>query len=204
VTPTATAGVAAVVTTVLATVVPADFAADRSAQAWAKSNWARYRLKLAGLQIVATAIVALSAQRIGWTPEDDADGLSAVALGVSWSVAAVAVLRAEVPGFRVDTATPGFSLLRSFSGLFDSSLTESIRDSVRSIYGSADIATLQTAAYTAIARSADLQPDGTPTPSQVAYSATVTAYDPASANDLASCRRLIETLVVKHRLTRLS
>jgi hypothetical protein len=117
-------------------------------------------------------------------------------------VAAIAALRAEVAGFNAGSATPGFSLLRSFSGLFETNLTAAIQDAVNAEYASADLNTAKAAAFTATARIEEPQQNGKPTPAQVAYGATVDAYQ-NTPGDLALCKALITTLVTRYRLPRL-
>ena len=192
----------AMVIAVVAAAVPVDVAADRSARSWVRAKWVRYRLGLAVVEVVATVVVALVAQRIGWQPAAHADGWTAVAHGVSWSVAAVAVLRAEVTG--LEAATPGFSVLRTFSGWLASTLTGAIRDAVRAEYHDKSLAAIKDAAYEAVARMDRPQPDGSPTPAQIAYGSQIESYSPAAPGDPALCRQLLTTLVVDNHLTRLS
>lgn len=201
--PTATAIISAMAVTALAGLVPAEFAADRSAKSWVPRKWAWYRLKLAGLQVVATLIVAVGAQRIGWAPTRTADVWNAIAHGVSWSVAAVAVLRAEVTGFRIEDATPGFSVLRTFSGWFGATLADSVEDAVRAEYRSSDLPALKSAAYEAVAGMSPPQQDGSPTPDQVSLGTQIEGYQ-AGGPDPSLCRELIVTLVAKHHMKRLS
>ncbi len=201
-TPTMTAAITAGVFTVLASMLPVDATADRSAKSWVQRAWFGYRLKLGALQLVGTAILSLGAQRIGWTPANNADGWTSIAFGVTWSAAAVAALRAEVTGFNAGTATPGFSLLRSFSGHFSTNLTAAITNAVNARYKSTNSNDAKAAAFVATSRIEGPLQNGKPTPAQIAIGATVDEYED-TVRDLASCKALIAYLVTRYRLARL-
>jgi hypothetical protein len=196
--------VTAVAVTLVATLVPVDVAADRSAKSWVRFKWLKYRLKLALLQVVATVIVALAAPQIGWGLTSHASRWAAVVRGVSWSVAAVAVLRAEVTSSRVEAASPGFSVLRSFSGWFTATLKGAIEDAVRKEYGNKTLVEIRKASLEAVARIDKPQQDGSPTPAQISIGSQIESYSPTSDRDLALCRQLVTTLVVDFNLTRLT
>lgn len=194
------ATISAIIVTLLASLIPVDGQADRSARHWARKTWRRYRIKLAILQLLATAILASFAQLIGWVPDEDGGILKSLAFGVSWSIAAVAVLRAEVVGFEASTATPGFSLLRAASAHFDGQLSEAVQDSVRLRYANASLEEAQAAAFRANSRWDEPRDDGSPTAAQKAYAATIASYAD-TPQDLETCRELIVKLVSKYHLT---
>lgn len=196
--PTEIASASALVATVLASLLPADASGDRSARSWVKRAWLIYRVKVAVLQIVATGVLSVGAQRIGWAPGDTEGAWTSILLGISWSGAAIAVLRAEVAGFNSSTATPGFSLLRSFSAQFTSTLTEATKSAVREKYRSKSLDEIQQAAYAVIAEIEAPQSGGLYTPEQNALVAAVKGY--VSEADNARGTRLIAERVVKHNL----
>jgi hypothetical protein len=187
----------ALLMTVVASFVPADRASDTSARGWLPSHWRRYRIKLLVLQVVATAVLAAGANQIGWAPEGTASAFTAIAHGVGWSVAAVALLRAEFPG--LNQASPGFSVLKSISEHLSDDLTDRIAEEVRNAVPIA-VDEMMKCAFICKSRANPPRPDGTLTPDAKAIAANIELL--AEENGLTDLRELIVDIVSRHKLPR--
>lgn len=195
--PVQVASAGAVVATLLAALVPADRVSDRQARSWLPGKWGRYRAKLLAIQLVATLVLAVGAHQIGWTPEDSATSLNSVAQGVAWSVAAVALLRADFPGFRTGEATPGFSVLRAISNHLTEDFNDDLADAVRSALPQT-VDDTKRVAFRCKSRAHPPRQDGTRTPDAKALAAAIELL--AEEENVDDLHELIVDTVIRHKL----
>ena len=191
------AAVSALVTTVVASFVPADRISDRQARSWVKKAWKRYRGKLLLIQLVATAGLAAGATQIGWAPEPTASAFKAAAQGIGWSAAAVALLRAEFAGLGAREASPGFSVLRSFSQHFTEDLSDQIADAARDALP-ADSEGMKKCGFNCKSRAHPPRADGSQTPDAKALGAAIELL--AMQGSVSDLRELIVDTVIRHKL----
>jgi hypothetical protein len=151
------------------------------------------------LQLGATAVLALGAAQIGWTPADDASGFEALAHGAGWAITAVALLRADFPGLRSGEAAPGFSLLRAVSDHLTSRLQDQVGDAVRGALP-ASLDELRAKAFTCKARAFPARSDGSQSPDGKAYLAAIELLAAQSTDD--DLRELIVDTILRHQLPR--
>jgi len=196
---TATAAGAALVTTFLAALIPIDRITDRHIASWARRPWLRYRAKVMMLHLIATSILAAGATRIGWEPAPEDDWFRSVAYGVAWSVAAVALLRADFSGLRADEATPGFSLLRSASTHFTESVKYNVENAVRASLP-VDVGKLHQVGAVCRARAFPPRLDGTRSPDADALKVAMALF--AEAGEAEDLGELVVEVVTANRLPR--
>lgn len=202
---------AAAITALLAAFVPADLQLDRYFKHWLKKKHRWYRTRLVVLHLAVTAIVAGGASTLGWVPIAGDDAFKAAAMGVSWAVTALALLRAEFPGFKVSEASPGFSLLRSISTNMVETFSADVSEAVRNALPN-DKDSLRDAALRCKTRAYPPRSDGTMSPDASALSASIallwtdagnTAADRSRAEDAkVNLAEIAVQTVTKHRLTR--
>jgi hypothetical protein len=190
------AAVSALVVTAVASFVPTDRMSDRQARCWATAQWRSYRAKLLLLQLVATALFGLAAHQIGWSPDPAADAFEAAVHGVGWSIAAVALLRAEFPG-GPKPASPGFSILRSISQELSARLTDHIAEAVRNELPQT-IEKLKEYAFACKSEAHRPREDGSLTADSKGLSANIEIL--SETNNVDDLRALIVDLVIKHKL----
>ena len=166
------AWVAAVATALVAAFLPADGALDHYFKHWLPKKHRRYRAKVIALHLVATSVVAGGAASLGWRPAGNADLFKSAASGVAWALAAVALLRAEFPGFNAGEASPGFSLLRAFSTKVVDDLATDVSEAVRQALP-ASIDELRDTALRAKTRAYPPRADGTVGPDGAALAASI-------------------------------
>lgn len=197
--PAQTAVAAALVATVLAALIPVDRVDDQHIKSWIRSEWASYRMKLGAVHIVATAVLAAGATRIGWQPDPGDDVLTSVAHGVAWSAAALALLRAEFSGLRAVEATPGFSLLRAVSVYLTANAADDVENAVRSSLP-VDAGKLHQAGTACRARAYPPRLDGTCSPDAAALKAAMKLF--ADADETEDLGELIVEVVTANKLPR--
>ncbi|HEV2810257.1 MAG TPA: hypothetical protein VGV93_07680 [Acidimicrobiales bacterium] len=210
--PPVIAWTAAAATGLLASFVPTDTTLDRYFKSWLPKRHHRYRLKLVGLHLVATAIVAAGASSLGWEPETTSDGFNAAANGVAWALAAVALLRAELPGSHAGEAPAGLSLLRAVSKKMVSDLASDVGDAIREALRDSSVTDLGVAALRCRTIAYPPREDGTLGPDSEALGASIVllwkeadsmANDPAKVT--ATKEHLTEIVVgtvTKYRLVK--
>lgn len=167
------AWIAAAVAGLVASFAPTDPALDRYFKGWLPKRHRRYRLKLIGLHLVATAIVAAGASSLGWEPESTSDGFKAAVNGVGWALAAIALLRAELPGFHPGGASAGLSLLRAISTKVVSDLASDVGDAVRQDLRDSSVSELGAAALRCRTIAYPPREDGTLGPDSEALGANI-------------------------------
>ena len=198
--PVEIAAVAAAITTFSVSLFPVDRLANRQAKSWVKSEWWGYRLKLLGLQLLFTGFFALAATQVGWVPEDSTNAFLSATQGFAWAITAVALLRAEFPGFNGGEAVPGLSILRWASTQLTSELGDDIKNAVRGELPNG-LDDLEQIAIICNARAHPPRSDGTQTPDALGVAAGITLLREAGV--VANLREFVVNLVADQKLPKI-